>query len=446
MKTIYNSTFNEDCVPEKMENLWQGSSLSSIEEIFDPIEIKKVVDSLVMSRFSAQIIKSRTRRSRSSCSESQDNVSLSSGRSDSSINTYNLSALISNPYPQPYYYENIFTCSETDPTCELSDYCSIGPSFDLMDTKLFILSQNKDQILKAIHYDDFYNKTRLSKERLEAERLLLINDLTSNLLLTRDNRFEEKNELCTGSVKIRNCYTWCDNQQLEEFFLCVVICGCKLLASEVTQIKSNGVIHFKEEFVVTGLRPDFTINIKIYCASRKAMKKSKQSFACNYAPRPEEEIPLRKSLFTLWGETYTTLQDLPKSNLMEVWMNSGRFTASIFSWTDLNVNLSGFLNVSQSEECPLWNREWCCLDGRYLQYFNYPPDESFECKPIGTIDLATCVEFKLLSREECARKQTFFLKTYFGKTVLLSCDTRTEFECWRNCIERILSAIEIWEH
>ncbi|KYB26047.1 hypothetical protein TcasGA2_TC033499 [Tribolium castaneum] len=175
MKTIYNSTFNEDCVPEKMENLWQGSSLSSIEEIFDPIEIKKVVDSLVMSRFSAQIIKSRTRRSRSSCSESQDNVSLSSGRSDSSINTYNLSALISNPYPQPYYYENIFTCSETDPTCELSDYCSIGPSFDLMDTKLFILSQNKDQILKAIHYDDFYNKTRLSKERLEAERLLLIN-------------------------------------------------------------------------------------------------------------------------------------------------------------------------------------------------------------------------------------------------------------------------------
>lgn len=176
-----------------MENLWQGSSLSSIEEIFDPTEIKKVVDSLVMSRFSAQIMKSRTRRSRSSCSESQDNVSLSSGvswiyfdchvyyylnvlqRSDSSINTYNLSALISNPYPQPYYYENIFTCSETDPTCELSDYCSIGPSFDLMDTKLFILSQNKDQILKAIHYDDFYNKTRLSKERLEAERLLLIN-------------------------------------------------------------------------------------------------------------------------------------------------------------------------------------------------------------------------------------------------------------------------------
>ncbi|XP_044267486.1 anillin-like [Tribolium madens] len=468
MKTVYNSTFNENLTsaPTEMENLWQGSSLSSIEEIFDPVKIKNVVDSLVMSRFSGQIIKSRSRRSRFTSSSSEDVLSssenhnnvfhcVSNGRSDVSINTCNLSDLISNPYPYTsfhngniYISDSCFEMESSEASEELNDYDSIHSKIDLLNTKIFVLSQNKEQILKAIYYDDFYNKAKFSKVRLEAEKLLLINDLTSDLL-TQDAKFlfEEKyNEQCSGSIKISNCNIWCDNQDFDQFFICVVIYGTKILASELTQTKSNGIIHFKKEFLVKGLRPDFIIDIKIYSASKKAIRKSKKSFICNYAPRPEENIIMRKSLFTLRGETQISIEDLSKSNFMEVQMNSGRFTSHIFSYVNLNLSLSGFLNVSQSQQYALWNREWCCLEGRYLQYFDYPPDETYECKPLEVIDLATCIEFKRLSREECPRKQTLLLKTYFGKTVLLSCDSRTELECWENCIKQILSAIEIWEH
>lgn len=80
MKVIYNSTFDERRAPEKMENLWQGSSLSSIEA-FNPEVIKNVVESLVRSRFSAEYSKimKKPKRSRintaltSTSSESYEN-------------------------------------------------------------------------------------------------------------------------------------------------------------------------------------------------------------------------------------------------------------------------------------------------------------------------------------------------------------------------------------
>lgn len=131
------------------------------------------------------------------------------------------------------------------------------------------------------------------------------------------------------------------------------------------------------------------------------------------------------------------------SNSIEIKTNSGRLTAKIFSCVNLNLQFSGFLDVS--DNLNLWDRIWCVLNGRYLQYFNYPPSEFYNSAPVGVIDLGTCVELRRPLREECSRKQTLLLKTYFGKSVLLYCSSITEFECWENCLKIVLEAIKDWE-
>ena len=61
--------------------------------------------------------------------------------------------------------------SETE---ETSGDESSNLSLELLKTKNWMLQQTKDQLLKAIAYHEKQNRLTLSKERLEAEKLLLI--------------------------------------------------------------------------------------------------------------------------------------------------------------------------------------------------------------------------------------------------------------------------------
>lgn len=173
------------------------------------------------------------------------------------------------------------------------------------------------------------------------------------------------------------------------------------------------------------------------------LQKSKKSrFICDSS---NNDPPHRESLFTLSEETTISLNDLHNKELLEVKLKSGLFTSSLSSCVNLNIHLSGFLNVSHNSDCPLWNAQWCKLDGRHLVYFNYPPDEVFNSTPLYVLDIKDCQTIKVLTREECPRKNTLSLITKSGEKILFSCDVRKEFERWMEHFIYVLTQVRIWE-
>lgn len=82
--------------------------------------------------------------------------------------------------------------------------------------------------------------------------------------------FESPKTVCFGSVRISNIRLWPKKSEFfDQYFICLVTQGTKVYTSEVSQFKSNGAIYFKENFCISGLQPDFEINIKIYGISNK---------------------------------------------------------------------------------------------------------------------------------------------------------------------------------
>ncbi|KAJ3660801.1 hypothetical protein Zmor_005232 [Zophobas morio] len=135
----------------------------------------------------------------SNCENSQCSTKITKNNSGLSINTSDLSTLISNERGISTigefvdnvlrYLDNCINAdtstqeisspsseeysSETEKT---SSDKSSNLSLELLKTKYWILQQTKDQILKAMECHEKQNRLTLSKGRLEAEKLLLIID------------------------------------------------------------------------------------------------------------------------------------------------------------------------------------------------------------------------------------------------------------------------------
>ncbi|XP_063911154.1 anillin-like [Zophobas morio] len=334
--------------------------------------------------------------------------------------------------------------SETE---ETSGDESSNLSLELLKTKNWMLQQTKDQLLKAIAYHEKQNRLTLSKERLEAEKLLLITDAKLQSLSCEPKelaRVENESWFCSGDIEISNMQVFPKGSK-DQHFVCLIIVGSKVFAAEAEKKKWKGCVYFNAKFKLPNLQPNFKLKLQIYSASSKDFKKNSllsQAF-CDY-PSYESEVPYRKSVFSLWGEEDIELCHLTKSGNLQIQMGSGLFAAFISSRVNINMKLYGFVNVSKTWKNYLsWDRKFCYFIDGVLNYYNYPPNDLNKDTPTDVINVETC-ELTIPSREECCRKRTICLKVNGSDSVLMCFETQQEFEYWAKYLNIAVSQIKMW--
>ncbi|KAJ3660802.1 hypothetical protein Zmor_005233 [Zophobas morio] len=229
-----------------------------------------------------------------------------------------------------------------------------------------------------------------------------------------------------------------------QHFVCLIISGSKVFATEGEKMKSNGGIYFNTKFKIPNLQPNFKLNLQIYSACSKDLKKISPSDAfCDYREY-ENEVPYRKSVFSLCGEEDIEFRHLTKSGNLQIQMDSGLLTARISSRANINMKLYGFVYVNKTWEHYLsWDRKFCYFVDGVLNYYNYRPNDLCETTPIDVINLETC-ELTIPSREECFVKRTICLKINGSDGVLMCFETQQEFECWAKYLNIALTQIKTW--
>lgn len=155
-----------------------------------------------------------------------------------------------------------------------------------------------------------------------------------------------------------------------------------------------------------------------------------------------------------------TLNKLPQSSPLE-----GRLQMHVSCELSVSVEHRGFLTMFEDlSGFGAWHRRWCLLKGSALSYWKYPDDERKKT-PIGSLDLqgVTTMNVGLVSRDICARPNTFLLETTrpaqpgdsdtlvmvrMGSQTtirhLLSADTKEDRLEWCSKLNKTLSLMRAW--
>ncbi|XP_047128186.1 anillin [Hydra vulgaris] len=197
-------------------------------------------------------------------------------------------------------------------------------------------------------------------------------------------------------------------------------------------------------------------------------KKSKEEEYSNYA---SPQTVFRTSNFKLVGETKISLEMLGNGGkylLLKVPSNcplEGTLNMRIGCKPEFTAKATGFLTILEDVGgYTAWNRRWCSLKDSKICYWKYPDDQESK-EPIGSIDLRYCISksIGLLSRDKCARPQTFELElkrslqsgdepnliiSICGKNVYtkywISADNKDDRVVWMETINKHLSDSRAW--
>ncbi|CAG9834514.1 unnamed protein product [Diabrotica balteata] len=362
----------------------------------------------------------------------------------------------------------------------LSEDCSENGSTDSIieqyKQELFQQHSTIFQVTKALKYCKASKQFIAGKERIEAEKILLVATIAKEALIKEISIMESDTSSfaadfrCTGEVifsdfalnlrpkpydeKLQDC---------EEYFLLIMKCGKTVLSSDILREVKNS-IYISKEYKFSELHSNFEVDIRvyslavenrdtnkdIYCPSPKSILK------CNKNPKPTRFIPTENVAFTPLGKSCIKNTDIPKSKNGQVQMkwkllsNSSlqqTFNVKINSNFQLFNKLNGFLTLAIDRGVINWNRRWCVLEGFVLKYWNYPSEESSE--PIDIVDIRYCTveHVALADRSTCARSRTLLLPIKYPnglKMYFLSADSQAELELWENDINFVVRSLLLW--
>lgn len=154
-----------------------------------------------------------------------------------------------------------------------------------------------------------------------------------------------------------------------------------------------------------------------------------------------EETEVLKTSFQLVAETEITPTslhnkawklDLKNSSLHDYVFLSGK--AEDFKICNKKC---GFLTLGiKTGEYFLWNRQWCVLDGNFLNVYNSPNDEDF-ASPKFVLDLFKSSQIGLASEEICNRPRSFFVEISDCKFFFMA-DNCDEMKMWISELNLVL--------
>lgn len=396
---------------------------------------------------------------------------------DSSIGTAELSVLLSKATQNPN--SSLMTTT----------------SFDKEKINMQINIQNQiiQQISKALNFCESTKEFTCSTEQVECEKILLIasknmktlkfeicteffSALRKELLMAALNKSEMNGlvEEATsfGSIELTNFHfplkvdLTADKEYISHYLLALQ-CNDVLYTSDLVD-ESQDCINFTQKYVFNKLRPNFQIQLSVYCVRLKNNDKNfshdaKFHLNRNTCPSPKKLFhrspkykvvkvaqATRPSLFLLHGQVVVNIMNLSDDKLVlqNVKDSSnllGNFTVQTKVDVHLTQKINGFLTIAMKRDgYPIWNRRWCLLEGHFIKYWNYPIEENV-VEPLNVINLKDCsiCEVTAVDRSVCARARTLLLPIH-KDNYFLSADALNEFNEWKMKINFVLDSLHKW--
>lgn len=358
-----------------------------------------------------------------------------------------------------------------------------------------------------------------SAEQVEGERLLLLATHKRQAALHEVQRLKVEGTLKPiseadpnasfnrGSLMITNiclsmkkdCIRRLPSEETCYHFMCLVrsqdqVLGTQVLAGIPQNLKEGCNLVWNTPLRLVNLYSDFKVTLEVYSLQTKreilphnvkyhiggkkdtskswlTPKKQKQEslLVMPTVNSPAGPSAVRSPEFRMAGYVVFSLKEISRNHftLNKVSYSSpleGSIQLKMKSELSIDVCERGFLTMFEDVSgFGAWHRRWFVLKGSILAYWKYPDDE--RKIPIGQMDLDTCstTYVNLVSRDICARPNTFLLETVrpaqpddkdslvmitAGDTttirVLLSADTKEERLLWCAQINKALSLIRAW--
>ncbi|KAK7863262.1 hypothetical protein R5R35_001470 [Gryllus longicercus] len=282
-------------------------------------------------------------------------------------------------------------------------------------------------------------------------------------------------------------------------FVCLVrsqdqVLVTPVLAATSQNLQENCNLVWNSPLRLVDLYSDFKVTLEVYCLqTRKEMlphnvkyhignkKETSKSWLTPKKPKQESRLimpsihspagpsAVRSPEFRMAGYVVFSLREMSRTHftLNKVSYSSpleGNIQLRMKSELSVDVSERGFLTMFEDiSGFGAWHRRWFVLNGSVLSYWKYPDDE--RKIPIGQIDLNSCTteQIGLVSRDICARPNTFLLETTRpaqpedkdslvvvtsgNHTVirnLLSADTKEERIVWCGQINKALTMLRAW--
>ncbi|KAL1501928.1 hypothetical protein ABEB36_007157 [Hypothenemus hampei] len=367
---------------------------------------------------------------------------------------------------------------------------SLSPSYSTFQDirqELFVQNGIIFQASKALalcHSENDHS----SPEYVEAEKILLVASCRKEALQVVFDNGEPPDtrvQTCLGSldifdlifnIKASSFDEGAPPKNYEEYFVIVLTCGKKVLASKVLIPNINGEVKEEDKtFQFKGLPTDFEISVAIYSIKIKSEERSNHNHKERRSSCPSAKglfhsshkvsrrdlfvdhvTSIKPSAFSFCGsstircsnlkKTHFRMQHVPLSSSLEPW-----FTASLRTNVKFLKRTTGLLSIAlDGMKRLIWDQRWCVLDGTVLRYWNYPTEEHTS-DPIGTIDISALIERaespdrSLCPRPKClcllVKNRDNSISRYF-----LAANSLNDKLRWQNDINFIFDTLEAWNY
>ncbi|KAJ8680371.1 hypothetical protein QAD02_016158 [Eretmocerus hayati] len=211
-------------------------------------------------------------------------------------------------------------------------------------------------------------------------------------------------------------------------FVCLVRHLDTVIATPAIQgHPGDSCIRFPSTLKLQDLYSDFKVTIEVYSletrtdysnGKKKTPKKSNKQSNKLVMQSPAGPSAVRTTSFSRVGFVVFSLKDVSRqqftlSNISLSCPLEGRLQMHVSCELAVSVSHRGFLTMFEDVSgFGAWHRRHCVLEAATLSYWTYPSDEQKKT-PIGSIDLraVTTANVNLVSRDICARPNTFLLET-----------------------------------
>ncbi|KAK7793050.1 hypothetical protein R5R35_004476 [Gryllus longicercus] len=352
------------------------------------------------------------------------------------------------------------------------------------------------QVTKALSYCCSTELSRISPQRVECEKLLLLSlhkyaatrkkidllrtDIRNGCLLKAEK----------GTVTISDLffsfsqplYPQGHNEESFVWVLCLLSSEDKVMATEAKLLKKDQTVKFQNTFTFNNLLNNFKINIQLFSLHLKKVNSVPKQYLKKLLPNMSSRSRRLNSSHLLMDSPIFTRQAIFKTpdfvlknsfvieldNLNSSYISQefpyGQMQMTLNWDVESKVEISGFLTVREDfGEYHTWERRWCFLEACILKCWNYPSDKE-NMPPLKVWDLRHCVSAKVeaLDKSICTRPKSFLLEMILKRgennqmsemlhsekqTVkcLFSTDTSKDLQQWCMVLSKNLELLSKWK-